>query len=57
MRFNSAFQGLNFIGNYVEIWCVPSATHVSYFHRNQNEVQDIGESENYFLFNSFISGK
>ena len=29
---------LNVISNYAEVWCVPSATHVSCIHRRQNEV-------------------
>jgi hypothetical protein len=44
------------IGSYDEIWCVPSATHVSCIYRNQNEVQGIGESETYFFLTHWFLG-
>ena len=41
---------LNVIGNYAEVWCVPSATHVSCIHRSQNEFLWNAESDTYFFF-------
>jgi len=32
---------LNINGDYVEVWCVPSATHVPCIPRSRNEVLDI----------------
>ena len=36
---------LNVIGNYAELWCVPSATYVSCIHGSQNDVLGIRESD------------
>jgi len=38
MGFNLAFRTLNCSGQYVVVWCVPSATHVTCLHQSQNKV-------------------
>jgi hypothetical protein len=32
---------LNFIGGYVEVWCIPSASHVPFMHLSYNKVLSI----------------
>ena len=38
MGLNLAFKELNFGGQYMVVWCVPSATHVTRIHQSQNKV-------------------
>jgi hypothetical protein len=47
---------LNVIGKYAEVWCVPSATHVSCIHRSQNEVLGINESDTYLFLSHWFLG-
>jgi len=38
MGFNSVFKGLNVNGDNLEVWCVPSVTHVSWTHGSYDEI-------------------
>jgi hypothetical protein len=38
MGFNLAFKELKFGGQYLVVWCVPSATQVTRIHQIQNKV-------------------
>jgi len=40
---------LKVIGDYLEVWCVPSATYVSCVHRSESEVLGVGVFITYFL--------
>jgi hypothetical protein len=38
MGFNLAFKALNLGDQYVVVWCVPSATHVTRIHQRHSKV-------------------